>query len=102
MTKPVKYTDGTLSREIEERPHHPAEGLEFMCKENHENLTQENPCTKESDDLLPCPFCGGKARLLGGPCSQEAFEVWCENQHRGKSSYSEFTAVATNRNRAKR
>jgi hypothetical protein len=32
-------------------------------------------------ELKPCPFCGGKARMLGGPMAQESYSVWCENRH---------------------
>lgn len=31
--------------------------------------------------LLPCPFCGEAARLLGGPMAQETYGVWCKNSH---------------------
>lgn len=32
-------------------------------------------------ELLPCPFCGGKATLYGGPYAQETYSIWCENRH---------------------
>ena len=43
----------------------------------------------ENDErLLPCPFCGCRARLLGGRMSQETYSVWCEND-RGKRHFLE-------------
>lgn len=37
----------------------------------------------QAPELLPCPFCGSEARLLGGPDAQETYSIWCKNQ-RGK------------------
>ena len=38
--------------------------------------------TAMNNDLLPCPFCGAKARMLGGPEAQETYSVWCESEGR--------------------
>ena len=35
-----------------------------------------------TDELKPCPFCGGSAALMGGGLSQEPPSVWCINGHR--------------------
>lgn len=32
--------------------------------------------------LKPCPFCGAKARMLGGPEAQETYSVWCMSKGR--------------------
>ena len=31
----------------------------------------------EAHELLPCPFCGAKAQLFGGPMAHEPYSVWC-------------------------
>lgn len=35
-----------------------------------------------SAPLKPCPFCGAKARMLGGPEAQETYSVWCQSRGR--------------------
>jgi len=32
-----------------------------------------------SEELKPCPFCGGKVMLRGGGMSQDFEEVWCKD-----------------------
>ena len=32
-------------------------------------------------DLKSCPFCGGAAKMKGGPMAQETYSVWCTNLH---------------------
>lgn len=31
--------------------------------------------------IMPCPFCGSPARLMGGPIAQERYSIWCDNNH---------------------
>ena len=32
-------------------------------------------------NLKHCPFCGTKAKMLGGPYAQERYSIWCKNRH---------------------
>ena len=52
--------------------------------------------TKQTE-LLPCPFCGGEAKLKGGPMAQEFYSVWCENGHHLEGSlHREATMIKWN------
>ena len=46
-----------------------------------------------SEELKPCPFCGGSAKLLGGPMAQETYSVWCENRHHQDYGFSKDEAI---------
>lgn len=52
-------------------------------------------------ELKPCPFCGGKARMLGGPDAQEIYSVWCVDischVHLNGTMNAEATAAEWNR-----
>ena len=47
------------------------------CDENYtENLVQENQC---DGNLLPCPFCGGKAEYERKGTARASMIITCEN-----------------------
>ncbi len=35
--------------------------------------------------MLPCPFCGGKAKVYGGAYSQETYDACCTKCHASTS-----------------
>jgi len=43
--------------------------------EQVKETTVSNPV--EAVVMLPCPFCGGKAKLYGGAYSQETYDAAC-------------------------
>ena len=41
----------------------------------------EEALVSQDIELKPCPFCGSKARLLGGSMAQETYGIWCMTGH---------------------
>lgn len=47
-----------------------------------------------TSELKPCPFCGGKAKLYGGPDAQESYSIWCEGSHRINGNFNKDETIA--------
>ena len=51
-------------------------------------------------ELKPCPFCGGEAKVKGGPMAQETYSIWCINSHHMNGTMNKEDLIAAWNTRA--